>query len=419
MKIKFIFIILFVVFAFKLHAQHTKSELEKIFPNSLKVQLKNTLSANRVDVPIVLQVSDIVKKHKNFNSQALVVFSDNSEIASQANDLNSDGKDDEIVFVIDLKSGETKEIEILYKTTGIEKRVYKKRTQAELSHKFGGNFENRKYIGGEFRNVSYLKVPTEHTDHSFYIRYEGPGWESDKVGFRFYLDWRNATDVFGKKTNEMILQNVGLDGFDSYHEPAVWGQDVFKAGKSLGIGSFGILNGQNIVHVSVVDSVDCQIVVNGCVKSLIRTNYYGWTVGNQKYHVTSDISIFAGSRLTHVELTFNHTPDSLVTGFIRDISGMFFTDSSANFNAMALYQKCLANDNLGIAIIVPARNMVQTGATETDYFYQLGNFKNKVSYSFLAAWEQEPGGITNSDAFKSEIRRVLSELEAPIIIKIK
>ena len=113
MKIKIIFIILFVVFAFKLHAQHTKSELEKIFPNSLKVQLKNTLSANRVDVPIVLQVSDIVKKHKNFNSQALVVFSDNSEIASQANDLNSDGKDDEIVFVIDLKSGETKEIEIL------------------------------------------------------------------------------------------------------------------------------------------------------------------------------------------------------------------------------------------------------------------------------------------------------------------
>jgi hypothetical protein len=81
-------------------------------------------------------------------------------------------------------------------------KKYQKRTQAEISVKTGGHFENRKYIGGDFENVNYLRVPDEHTDHSYYIRYEGPGWESDLVGYRFYLDWRNATDVFGKKTPE-------------------------------------------------------------------------------------------------------------------------------------------------------------------------------------------------------------------------
>ena len=97
-----------------------------------------------------------------------------------------------------------------------------KRTLAEISHKVNGNWEENKYIGGEWQNVSILKVPQEHTDHSEYIRYEGPGWESDKVGYRFYLDWRNAVDIFGKKTNDMVLQEVGLDGFSSYHEPADW-----------------------------------------------------------------------------------------------------------------------------------------------------------------------------------------------------
>ena len=90
-----------------------------------------------------------------------------------------------------------------------------------------------------------LRVPPEHTDHSWFIRYEGPGWESDLVGYRFYLDWRNATDIFGKKDHRYgACKDVGQDGFDSYHEPADWGMDVLKVGESLGIGALGLLAGR-------------------------------------------------------------------------------------------------------------------------------------------------------------------------------
>src|SRR5699024_10733179 len=108
-----------------------------------------------------------------------------------------------IAFVIDeLAANADITYTIRFNKEGEQTHNYKKRTQAELSIKKGGKFENREYIGGKFENVDSLRVPDEHTDHSWFIRYEGPGWESDKVGYRFYLDWRNATDVFGKTTEE-------------------------------------------------------------------------------------------------------------------------------------------------------------------------------------------------------------------------
>src|SRR5690606_33331726 len=73
------------------------------------------------------------------------------------------------------------------------------RTHAELSIKEGGSWEGEKYKGGNFAQVTEFTVPEQHPDHSGYIRYEGPGWENAQVGYRLYLDWRNAIDIFGKK----------------------------------------------------------------------------------------------------------------------------------------------------------------------------------------------------------------------------
>src|SRR6218665_1759251 len=117
-----------------------------------------------------------------------------------------------------------------------KKSKTKKQTYAELSIKEGGKWVGQKYEGGTFKNVTSLKVPKSHWDHSFFIRYEGPGWESSKIGYRLYLDWRNCIDLFGKVTDTMVLSKVGLDGFESYHHPSDWGMDILKAGKALGVG---------------------------------------------------------------------------------------------------------------------------------------------------------------------------------------
>ena len=241
-------------------------------------------------------------------------FAADAALPFQTNDLDADGVVDEILLLTLLEAGENQIVELREVD---ELPVFPKRTQAELSHKVGGVWEERVYQGGEFQNVTALGVPAEHTDHSFFIRYEGPGWESDKVGYRFYLDWRNATDIFGKTVPDMVLQEVGQDGFDSYHEMADWGMDVLKVGQSLGIGSFGHWQNGKAERVAVTDSIFCAIAVNGSIHSMISTTYLGWEAGGKKQDLRSELSIVAGSRLTKHELQWEETLDSLCTGIVK------------------------------------------------------------------------------------------------------
>src|SRR4030042_5678723 len=181
------------------------------FPRSFSLRLKNTAGFIIPDAPVMLTLADMEKKVSDFNPEAFIAVIDGQETASQLQDADQNGEFDHLLFTTEFAPVQEKQLRIYYAPSGKKISTYPKRTQAEISHKVGGRFVNRKYEGGIFQNITYLRVPPEPTDHSSYIRYEGPGWESDKVGYRFYLDWRNATDIFGKKTSDMVLQNVGQD----------------------------------------------------------------------------------------------------------------------------------------------------------------------------------------------------------------
>ncbi len=133
--------------------------------------------------------------------------------------------------------------------------------------KFNSSYKDKKFTDEPFQNFTKVVVPQIHTDHDALFKYEGPGWESEKVGYRFYLDWRNATDIFGKKTDELVLHKVGINDIvakdDSYHEMQEWGMDIFKVGNTLGIGSIGMMKNDSIDMVSKTDEIICEIKHNG------------------------------------------------------------------------------------------------------------------------------------------------------------
>jgi len=229
---RYFFLLIIILSSLKAYTQSVMTD----YPESFSIAVSNPLTVSRENVLVLVSAEQIHKKLKKFNPHAFVVMDGEKEIPSQYN--HNDADNSGIAFVLDgLAASETRQLSIRFHPSGNNPRSYSKRTQAELSYKKGGEWKNREYMGGAFQNTQFLRVPPEHKDHSWFIRYEGPGWESDKVGYRFYLDQRNATDVFGKVTREMVLQQVGLDGFDSYHEMQPWGMDVMKVGKSLGIGS--------------------------------------------------------------------------------------------------------------------------------------------------------------------------------------
>jgi hypothetical protein len=393
--------------------------LEKMYPEVLTLSVKNPANFARQDAAVVLEMATIKAKVPAFNEKAFVLLRDGEELASQANDLDGDGNADQIVFVADFAANASNELTMRYVKSGVLTREYPKRTQAELSHKVGGKFVNRKYEGGTFQNVQYLRVPPEHTDHSWYIRYEGPGWESDKVGYRFYLDWRNATDIFGKKTPNLVLQNVGQDGFDSYHAMLDWGMDVLKVGDALGIGTLAMWHAGKANRVAQTDSVTCTIISNDAVQSQIQTRYFGWKVGAGVYNVVSNLSITAGSRLTKHEVEIDGKPENLCTGIVKLDSTVLLAspEASTGWAYLATYGKqSLANDKLGMAVLYRKNDLIEVTEDQLSHVLVLKPEGGKLTYYFLGAWEQEPNGIRTTEEFESYLKQTVTELNSPLTI---
>ena len=394
--------------------------LKKAYPEVITLPVKNPADFARHEAAIVLEIVKLKAKASDFNDKAFVILSEANELASQANDLDGDGNAEQIVCVADFAPNETKPLLVRYAKSGALTREYPKRTQAELSHKVGGKFVNRKYEGGTFQNVQSLRVPPEHTDHSFYIRYEGPGWESDKVGYRFYLDWRNATDIFGKKTLNMVLQDVGQDGFDSYHEMLDWGMDVLKVGESLGIGSLAMWQEDKANRVAQTDSVACAIKANGAVQSQIQTQYFGWKIGNSSYNLISNLSIAAGSRLTKHVVNISGNPENLCTGIVKlDSTKLLISpETSEGWVYLATHGKqSLANDKLGMAVLFRKNDLMKITEDQHSHVVVLKPANGQLTYYFLGVWEQEPNGIKTAEAFEAYLNQTVAELNAPLVIE--
>ncbi len=389
-----------------------ENKIQKI-KNGILVKVENNSSFDREDYLIRIDTAFLDVEGKNSKPGHFVVFDGEQMLASQ-------NTRESLLFLIDrLNAGEEKTYVI--REDQLSKN-FDKRTQAELSVKTGGHFENKKYIGGDFENISYLRVPDEHTDHSYYIRYEGPGWESDLVGYRFYLDWRNAMDVFGKKTSEMVLQKVGLDGFDSYHEMQDWGMDVLRVGNSLGVGTLAIYSDDHAERVNETDSIICEIVENGIIYSAIQTNYYGWKVGDNSYDLKSIISIHAGSRLSHHEVEINGQPEYLCTGIGKDPNAKLYTKQGDlnSWGYIASYgQQSLNDDNLGLAVFFADEDYKGFTEDEFSHIVKLGTYDGKLDYYFLAIWEGELDGGKNEADFIEYIKETAQKLAQPISVHIK
>jgi len=343
-----------------------------------------------------------------------------AELPSQLSDSDGDGAVDSIVFVADYGLAEHKNVRVL---SGSPAEPVK-RTQAEIAIKEGGEWDGKVYKGGQFVNVDAVRPPPQATDHSEYIRYEGPGIESDKVGYRVYLDWRNGFDIFGKTTDAMALQNVGLDGYDSYHEKADWGLDILKVGESVGMGGYGFWDESKVIRVSDTSGRATRIIENGPLTSTLEITYDDWEVPGFTTDLKALLSMSAGSRLVKTRLTASPALPNLAIGIVKhpdaeviegnvDISGHAWT-YVATWGPQAL-----ADGNLGMVLLF--RKDARTEQTEDEHnvVSVMRPRDGRLEYYFGAAWSEEPGGITSREEFVEWLEQEAEKLTMPLRSRIR
>lgn len=330
----------------------------------------------------------------------LQVWEGEAAKTTQLIDQNGDGKAETLVFLADLAAGATHHYVVDRRQVSADSgRGEVQRAHAEVSIKEGGEWQGKKYVGGTFQGVRVVEAPPQASDHSEYLRYEGPGIESDRVAYRVYLDWRNGFDIFGKKTAAMVLPGVGLDGYESYHQMADWGGDILKVGQSLGMGGFGYWDGKKVVLVSKVAQRSTRILSDGPIHAAFRLDFGAWDIGAPAaVNLGAVLSMQAGSPLVDVDLQTQAPLDNLAVGLVihpkaevmvgdLDVTGEAWS-YLATFGPQTLF-----DDNLGMVVLFRKMDLITVTKDEASQVAVLRPRGKNLSYAFGALWSGQPGGV--------------------------
>jgi hypothetical protein len=237
-------------------------------------------------------------------------------------------------------------------------------------------------------------------------------------------------DIFGKLTPEMVLDEDGIKGSPSYHEPAHWGMDILKVGTSLGSGGIGYLYNDSIYRVGDSGSGNYQNVIEGPVRSRMNLNFSRWSVDQQLLNVTHQIDIIAGSYFYESLVTYSGTDNriDLVAGIVNMKSDTLYSQK-LNEEFTVLYTHDYQSEDstlLTMALLVPSERVTRIGETRSSgdgvtetYFAALKAESGiPVPFRFYSLWEKEDARWGSRDQVHRFLKKEADRWAYPVKLKI-
>lgn len=387
-------------------------------PPLATINLINTSNHDLYKSSVEVELSELGFS-SDMKNQGFVLLAGGIEIPYQLDDLDKDGKKDVLFFQVDINSQDEQEITLvktdLYQSfTKLTDGVLKVREKPD---------PNSMQVGDDFMPTTRYEIPSDLAQDNGLVFLEGPAWESNLIGYRFYIDNRTRFDIFGKTTQELVLDNVSGD----YHEIGDWGADVLSVGASLGMGTPAVSVKDQIRTIDEVEGKHIEIIANGPLRTIIRTSYKQWNLPGKAIDVTMDLEIHAHQRYTKLSLLHDTLPSEarFITGLVRNSLAPNFTEGEiedmyfvSNWGAQASYHE----NSLGKALLVKNTfNPKPDVSDNLSYLINLESNLNQVEYYFLAAWGLEPeeSRITTESAFNDHVNQLASQLSSPLKIIVK
>ena len=398
-----------------------------------KIALTNDSALELSDKGVSIKRNSL--KAKNTEKIFPIVLHNSDTIPAQVNDLDGDGKWDELFFVTNFSANEKKIIALKWSNTDPKYTV-------KTSVRFGKR--EAKDLPVQPANEEVLMENQVHKKLGFQkYQTDGPTWENDKVGFRHYLDGRNSKDVFGKKTPGITPENAGINSNgaveDNYHQMYDWGRDIFPVGNSAGLGGYALLVGNEINRLGIIASdtlnniekTTFKIVSEGPVNSVLSYNYQNWEASGNKYQVQETASIWPGmyGYKNTVSLNGLKGNETLVIA-LSNINNQnpLQVIESGDYVCFIQHDKLTYERQwiLGTAIIIPKDNYKgyieapKKGKLTDSYLIKVNTKNNQpISYYPIAGWELSADkSFKDSTYFSNYVTNLAKQLSAKINVEI-
>jgi len=400
------------------------------------IVLTNPLAVDRSDETIILKRIDLERKIGIVPDGFAPVLKLNGEnIPSQADDLNGDGKWDELAFTLNFKASET--ITLKVENIAIDEYPgFEKRTNVRLGIE---------QPDGTYLEVDQYMAPSCKDSFKIIAQGESVSWENDKMGFRNYFDCRNVKDLYGKLKPGLIIDKIHTPEIPDYHVLSDWGMDILHCGSSTGSGGLAMLEADSLYRLGSTDGYEYKKLIEGPVRSVFDLIYTGWHVAGQDLSAVERISIYPGKYWFQSDVTVSgfSGEKQIVTGIVTSLlkNEPVDFDATADYRAIATLDKqSLNNDELGMAVLLKKDEVTKVARTTDIDFYKLGyktveekQFSNVISMTyyvaqkikadvparhfFFAVWGLENEKWKNIENFKSYITSEADFIKNPIIIK--
>lgn len=379
-----------------------------------RIAVINESSKNRNGEIISLHRNKL--KYPRGNKLPLVRGEDTIKI-SQIVDMDQDGNWDELLFETNVKAQSSDTFTISW----VSKENYphfKKNTNVRLSL----NSKSKKPMPEITDTIRYRGFNQSVSDPLYEM--EGPGIENDQIAFRAFFDERNGKDIYGKITDKMILQKVGVK--NSWHKLQDWGMDILKVRSSLGAGALGVIKNDSLYRLGDADTTYFHEVREGPLEAVFTLDFKGWTVGNHKSNGQEKIAIRKGNFFYKNEVTISDLRDTLISGLAGFAAKKFmYNKYNEEFSSISTYgpQADGSSTLLGLAILFPTK--YYAGRDTTNASYRIGNtyyvklkpHKHTTIYVF-ACWEKKDKRFSTLAGFEQYLAAVADRLANPLEIKI-
>jgi hypothetical protein len=376
--------------------------------NSISISVSNSGSEAYIHHPVIVDYRSVIALRPDWEGQSLSIVDPNgSVLASQIDDMDSDGTLDEIVFLYNFEPGTTITFQLQPGTPApspfgkTDARNWKRPgPDGELAHTIVDTFQ----VG---------------QDKKWY-RYDGPGWENELIGWRIYFDGRNATDIWGKRTDELFMERLGTST-ENYEEDLPWGTDVLKVLNSVGIGGAGFWTGDSVSRPFQLDGHVATMVANGPLRTVYRIDYTGWQTSQGKADITSWHTLYADTRTNIHTILLKSGSDSLpfATGLVKHEAAPLTRLKSGN-GFYTYGNQSIQGNGLMMSIHMHSDDIVGFSEDANSHLILFNLIPNEpVSIYASAQWEFEPVGFWDAEYTASWLATEVNRIEQPLTVTVE
>jgi len=265
-------------------------------------------------------------------------------------------------------------------------------------------------ITGEYIAKQQMTIPKALSAQNKWIMFEGPVLENDKVGYRYYADYRHRFDIFGKSVSDLVMDTVSWQ----YHDLMNWGSDILKVGSSLGIGSPAILYQDSIYALEKWDKKTIEILNDTDELATIRTTFHDLVIGDERMTIQQDWSLAAGGYDCTIDLKRldGKLPIEMkfATGIVSHLEESKESNTAEVYYSYTWGNQSFHKQDLGMAIIADQKYGPTKRLDPMSHITVFDNSQDGVVYKFMAVWADGVGDIKTEESFIKSIEEIVTKL---------